>query len=132
MVCTGYLEGNMVEGPDGTVYNVLRVNNKPAALGNYALALRYVPASNTLEFDRLFHFPGGHSKFTIRRDPLSGLYLSFTSNNTNILYAWGGKKKDESKGRLGCPPCPHCSLDCHSNRHDPLCLATLKQVHRST
>lgn len=37
-------------------------------------------------FDRIFPFPGGHSKFAIRRDPESGLYLTFSNINDNIEY----------------------------------------------
>jgi hypothetical protein len=82
----GYLEGNMVEGPDGTIYNILRFNVLPAVLGNYAVALRYDLKSNTLTFDRVFGLPGGHSKFDIRRDSKTGVYLTMSSINTNIAY----------------------------------------------
>ncbi|EGD76117.1 hypothetical protein PTSG_00825 [Salpingoeca rosetta] len=82
----GYLEGNMVEGPDGTLYNILRFNVEPNVLGNYAVALRYNPHSNTLKFDRIFELPGGHTKFTIRRDARTGVYLALTNPNTNVKY----------------------------------------------
>lgn len=76
----------MVEGPDGTIYNILRFNVLPAVLGNYAIALRYDLKSNTLTFDRVFGLPGGHSKFDIRRDNKTGVYLTMSSINTNIAY----------------------------------------------
>ena len=45
---SGYLEGNMVEAPDGTLYNILRFNVRPLVLGNYAIALRYNVKDNAL------------------------------------------------------------------------------------
>jgi hypothetical protein len=47
---TGYLEGNMVEAPDGTIYNILRFNTRPTMLGNYAIALKYDLKANQLTF----------------------------------------------------------------------------------
>jgi hypothetical protein len=44
----GYLEGNMVEGPSGQIYNILRFNVQPAVLGNYAIALQYNVSANQL------------------------------------------------------------------------------------
>ena len=38
-------------------------------------------------FDRVFDFPGGHTKFTIHRDPKTGIYLSIVNPNTNIAFA---------------------------------------------
>ena len=54
-----------------------------------------VPASTLLSlagggggsFDRVFDFPGGHTKFTIHRDPKTGIYLSIVNPNTNIAFA---------------------------------------------
>eukprot|EP00049_Salpingoeca_infusionum_P008294 m.135204 g.135204 ORF g.135204 m.135204 type:complete len:444 (-) comp13972_c1_seq6:2754-4085(-) len=81
----GYLEGNMVVAPNGSLYNILRLNSLPQE-GNFAVALRYDLQSNTLVFDRILDFPGGHSKFTIRRHAASGYYLAFTNINTNATY----------------------------------------------
>lgn len=36
----GYLEGNVVEAPDGTLYDILRFNSEPNVLGNWAIALK--------------------------------------------------------------------------------------------
>lgn len=40
--------------------------------------------ANQLVFDRIFQLPGGHTKFTIRRDPATGVYLTLSNINTNI------------------------------------------------
>ena len=78
----GYLEGNAVEGPDGEVYNILRLNSIPV-LGNHAIKLKLDRKANRFEFDRLLYLPGGHTKFVIRRDPTSKLYFTLSNNNTN-------------------------------------------------
>jgi hypothetical protein len=81
----GYLEGNAVEGPGGEVYNVLRLNSAPAP-GNFAVVLEYDRAANALEFRAVVALPGGHSKFVIRRDPATRLYLTLSNNNTDAAY----------------------------------------------
>jgi len=78
----GYLEGNMVMGPDGAIYNILRFNSDP--LSNKAIILKYDHASLTLTFDKIIDFPGGHTKFAIRQDPKTNLYLTFSNNCTNV------------------------------------------------
>eukprot|EP00041_Stephanoeca_diplocostata_P025808 m.684040 g.684040 ORF g.684040 m.684040 type:complete len:586 (+) comp22832_c0_seq15:218-1975(+) len=97
----GYLEGNVVEAPDGTLYDILRFNSEPNVLGNWAIALKInIVNSNTtvttstsdrapamhLTFHKLVPFPGGHTKFVIRRDAHSGLYFSLVNPNNNIEY----------------------------------------------
>ena len=53
----GYLEGNAVEGPDGELYNILRLNSMPV-LGNHAIKLRFDKQANKFDFDRILYLPG--------------------------------------------------------------------------
>ena len=83
----GWLEGNVVMHPSGELWNILRVNSKPvvdkAAIVKIHDEGRYIsfdPATGFLDF------PGGMSKFTIRRDPRTSIYWTFTNNNTNRAY----------------------------------------------
>ena len=81
----GYLEGNAVAGPDGTIFNILRFNSRPV-LGNWAVKLRLNSTTNQLEFDKLLELPGGHTKFVIRRDNETGLYYTLSNVNDNLQY----------------------------------------------
>ena len=79
----GWLEGNVVAAPDGSLWNILRVNSSPAV--DKAAMVRIDGDGATLSFDPatgFIDFPGGMTKFTIRRDPKTGLYLSLVNNNT--------------------------------------------------
>jgi hypothetical protein len=75
----GWLEGNVVEAPSGEVWNILRVNSEPAV--NVAAITRVHDGGRRLTFDPadLIDFPGGMTKFTIRRDPVTGRYLALTN-----------------------------------------------------
>lgn len=80
----GWLEGNIVARPDGRLVNILRFNSTPLvdraaqiAVEDNGARISFDPASGFLDF------PGGMSKFTIRRDPVSGLYLTLSNNNTD-------------------------------------------------
>jgi len=76
----GWLEGNAVAAPDGSVVNVLRVHNPP--MGETAALVRISPDGRTATFDPstgFLNFPGGTKKFTIRHDPRTGLYWSLTN-----------------------------------------------------
>ena len=76
----GYLEGNPVVGAAGELYVVLRANSLPMA--NIAITLRVSADYRTLSFERWMPFPGGMSKFDVRRDPVSGKWLSLSNNVT--------------------------------------------------
>eukprot|EP01006_Ploeotia_vitrea_P045069 TRINITY_DN66894_c3_g1_i1.p1 TRINITY_DN66894_c3_g1~~TRINITY_DN66894_c3_g1_i1.p1 ORF type:complete len:519 (-),score=32.31 TRINITY_DN66894_c3_g1_i1:147-1703(-) len=77
----GYLEGNAVQAPDNQVYEFLRFNTRPYA-GNYAVALKVSPSSSpTMSFHSIVKLPGGHTKFVIRRDSVSGLYYTLSNYN---------------------------------------------------
>lgn len=81
----GYLEGNMVEGPAGELYNILRLNSMPE-VGNKAVRLRFDSGTNAFAFDKLLDLPGGHTKFVIHKDPATGLYWTLSNLNTDSTY----------------------------------------------
>ena len=81
----GYLEGNAVEGPNGEIFNILRLNSLPAP-GNFAVVLQYNQSRNELDFRAVINLPGGHTKFVIRRDPVTKLYITLSNNNTDPAY----------------------------------------------
>ncbi|HQD40318.1 MAG TPA: sialidase family protein [Bacillota bacterium] len=76
----GWLEGNIVPAPGGKLWNILRVNSKPAV--DKAAIVEVEDQGRKLSFKKFIDFPGGMSKFTIRQDPKTGLYLTLTNNNT--------------------------------------------------
>ncbi|MEM7030331.1 MAG: sialidase family protein [Chloroflexota bacterium] len=83
----GWLEGNIVLSPDQTLRNILRFNSKP--LVEKAAVLTIVDEGRHIAFDPqigFVDFPGGMSKFTIRYDEVSELYLTLTNNNTDPDY----------------------------------------------
>lgn len=82
--CPGWLEGNMVETPDGKLWNILRFNSEP--LVDRAAIVQVDESGQILSFDSregFINLPGGMSKFTIRRDPQTGVYFTISNNNTD-------------------------------------------------
>ena len=79
-----WLEGNVLLAPDGELWNVLRFNCSPMI--NKAAIVRVHDNGRRISFDPdsgFIDFPGGRSKFTIRYDAESGLYLSLVNNVTD-------------------------------------------------
>jgi hypothetical protein len=79
----GWLEGNLVAAPDNTLWNILRFNSSP--LCDKAAIVRVEEGGAKISFDPVtgfIDFPGGMTKFSIRRDPKTKLYLSLVNNNT--------------------------------------------------
>ncbi len=78
------MEGNMLLGPDGKVYNIMRIESQPAA--GYAAMLEVSADGTTYSAvdacNSLLHFPTSVSKFVIRQDPKTGRYYSLTSVKT--------------------------------------------------
>jgi len=73
-------EGNVVPGPDGGLRVVIRVDER--GLGGIAGLMDVSPDGRDLSFDPesgFIDFPGGCKKFTVRRDPESGLYWSLSN-----------------------------------------------------
>ncbi|MDO4583112.1 MAG: sialidase family protein [Planctomycetia bacterium] len=75
----GWLEGNVVEAPNGELNVFMRVESLPAKtvarlhLSSDGKVLTYDPAKDLLDF------PGGSSKFCIRYDEISRKYWSLTN-----------------------------------------------------
>ena len=75
-----WLEGNAVVGPNGGLCDLLRVQTKSP--NEKAAIVRISDDGKQASFDPnsgFVAFPGGAKKFTIRRDPRSGLYWSLAS-----------------------------------------------------
>ncbi|MBZ0302390.1 MAG: glycoside hydrolase [Anaerolineae bacterium] len=81
----GWLEGNVVVTPDGELYDLLRFNSNP--LVDKAAIVKLSADGTQLSFDPadFIDFPGGITKFSIRRDPLTGLYLSLVNEYTQSI-----------------------------------------------
>ncbi|WP_232766785.1 sialidase family protein [Geminisphaera colitermitum] len=91
----GWLEGNIVAAPDGSIWNILRVNAEP--MPDQAARLRVSNNGLRLDFDPatgFFDFPGGTHKFTIHRDPCSGLYITLSNPAAGCIPASNGVVKD--------------------------------------
>ena len=74
-----WIEGNIVVMPDGSLANLLRVDEHE--YGRTA-AIVHVDSPSRLSFDPekdIIEMPGGGKKFTVRYDPLSGKYWSLVS-----------------------------------------------------
>ena len=83
----GWLEGNMVAGPDGAVWDILRFNSAPVV--DKAAMVRVHDEGRRLSFAPSTGFidlPGGMTKFVIRRDSATGYYLTLSNNNTDPAY----------------------------------------------
>ncbi|WP_176706004.1 sialidase family protein [Paenibacillus hemerocallicola] len=76
----GWIEGNLVEGPDGQIYNMLRICSEPVT--DKCAMVRVYDGGNRVEFDPAEDFvwlPGSTHKFTIRKDPETGLYWTLSN-----------------------------------------------------
>ena len=76
----GWLEGNVVVTPGGTLVNILRVHDR--VRGGKAAIMSISEDGTSLEFDPargFIDFPGGCKKFTIRPDAASRRYWSLTN-----------------------------------------------------
>lgn len=80
---TGWLEGNMVAGTDGKLWNILRVNSTPFYDRTAMIAV--IENGKKVDFtpDNFIKLPGGQSKFIIRTDHTTGIYWAMVNNNTN-------------------------------------------------
>ncbi|GEM_PF-373626 len=80
---TGWLEGNIVVGPDDTLWNMLRVNSTPF-FDRSALA-EITNNGQTISFDPsdFINFPGGSCKFVVRKDMSTNVYWAMLNDNTN-------------------------------------------------
>lgn len=85
--CPGYLEGNVVETPEGGLWNILRLHSSPLADKAVVLRVEHGEWQLRQEFVEIIDFPGGMTKFTIRRDARTGRYLTLCNNNTDPRFA---------------------------------------------
>lgn len=83
---TGNIEGTLVASPDGRVYNIMRYDMK-RTVPQYGLALAYLVDTDNpdapLSFSHAIEFPANHSKFMIKRDPVTGVYYSVATRITS-------------------------------------------------
>ncbi len=74
-------EGNIVVGPDNTLYAMYRLDATPT--WGYAAIFQLSADGTTLSViescNSVIPFPSNQSKFMIKRDPKTGLYLTFVS-----------------------------------------------------
>ena len=83
----GWREGNVVAAPDGQLWDVLTFEARPLAQDTAAMVkiedegrhLSFEPAAGAGDPGGFIPFPGGKAKFTLRRDPLSGTYLTLSN-----------------------------------------------------
>ncbi len=77
--CVGAIEGNVIEAPDGTIYNFLRYAYKRCLL------LRVDPdhPEDMPTYDRLVDVDITQSRFDIRLDPVTGMYYMLASRALN-------------------------------------------------
>ena len=83
---SGWLEGNLIEAPDGSLKYMTRIH---LAQPNKAAILDVSDDGSRLSFDYasgIIDFPGGHSRFIPRKDPVTGLYFTLTNYVDNPDY----------------------------------------------
>lgn len=79
----GWLEGNVVEAPNGEIWNMLRFNSTPVV--DKVAIVKVSDNGEHISFDPetgFIDFPGGMTKFTIRYDAITNLYFTLSNNNT--------------------------------------------------
>ena len=77
--------------PNGDIWNILRFNSTP--LVDKAAIVKVSDDGKSISFDPttgFIQFPGGMTKFTLRRDPVTKLYLTLSNNNTDTT--WPGQR----------------------------------------
>lgn len=80
----GWLEGNIVIAQNGELWNMLRFNSSPLVDKAAIVKITNEGQKATFNPDNGFiDFPGGMTKFTIRKDPVTNIYLTLVNNNTN-------------------------------------------------
>jgi len=82
----GWREGNVIADPDGQLWNIMAVEADPFDR-EQAARIKILDDGARIEFDPatgFFGFPGAVAKFTIRRDPVTGKYLSIVNNLADL------------------------------------------------
>lgn len=84
------IEGNVVEAPSGEVVNLIRTNSKETSS---IASILHVTAIDSLSFNPdkdWVRMPGGGKKFTVRRDPVSGMYWALTNPDSGETFYHSG------------------------------------------
>ena len=77
----GWLEGNVVVGPDGTIKTLLRVEDD-CSFKEKAAIITFDTNKNTVSFNPetdFISFPGGSKKFSVVCDSETGTYIALTN-----------------------------------------------------
>ena len=80
-------EGNIVKAPNGEIWDILRVN--PGNQVDKAAVIKVHHDYNHISFDLetgFIPFPGGATKFTIRRDEITDTYWTLSNGNINSSF----------------------------------------------
>jgi hypothetical protein len=96
----GVLEGNAVLSPDGTMVNILRVEQPN--FDEFGVLMRVSPDGQSLSFDEKQDFirlPGGSKKFTIRHDTQSNKYWALV-NYVPDRYRRTGQRPAQTRNTL--------------------------------
>jgi hypothetical protein len=82
-------EGNAVEGPSGEIFNLIRIDGQTnqSNTQNKAAVLRLDRSGTKLSFVQMINFPTCSSKFVVRRDPVSKLYFTLSTDATAVAIA---------------------------------------------
>lgn len=83
---TGWIEGNMVVGPDNSLWNIIRVNSTPYFDRAAMIKVENDGKKASFNPDDFIKLPGGISKFVIRKDPEIPVYWMISNNNTHPEY----------------------------------------------
>ena len=76
---SGWLEGSIVPAPDGSLANIIRMHLQKTGKAGY-LTLSADGRDLSIDYrNAIIDFLGSNSNFTIRRDPVSGLYLTLSN-----------------------------------------------------
>eukprot|EP00038_Savillea_parva_P021087 m.33293 g.33293 ORF g.33293 m.33293 type:complete len:508 (+) comp5005_c0_seq1:99-1622(+) len=75
-------EGNAVEGPNGEIYDILRIDGQTTTAYNKAAITQLNLSTGALTFVKMIDFPSCPSKFVIRRDPTTKLYYTLSTDVT--------------------------------------------------
>lgn len=79
---SGWLEGTPVPAPDGSICQLTRMNH--LGVFNKCAIMSLSDDCRTLSFDYnngIIDFVGGESRFTVRKDSKTGLYVTFSNYN---------------------------------------------------
>eukprot|EP00052_Salpingoeca_macrocollata_P030064 m.312665 g.312665 ORF g.312665 m.312665 type:complete len:386 (+) comp23048_c0_seq36:3911-5068(+) len=85
-------EGNAVEGPNGEIFDILRIDKQTTTAYNKAALTQLDPSTGVLSFKQFVDFPACSSKFMIRRAP-NKMYYTLSTDVTaenvklNLVYA---------------------------------------------